>query len=191
MKVIVVEDEPLIRKDLCFMLEHSGVEVLGEGKDGFDAVNLCKKHHPDVAILDVNLPELDGITASKVIKKEGLSRAVVLVTAYSEEIFIDRAGKAGVDGYLVKPVDARMLLPTIKIALSKADEQAKIVQELHATTKKLESRKTIEKAKGALMQHEHFTEQEAYGKMRSLSMQKNCSLEEVSAILLLTYEDEK
>ncbi len=189
MTVIVVEDEPLTRMDMLALLKQEGIEVVGEGGDGIDAINLCKKHRPDVAILDINLPIIDGISAAKIIKRDQLCRAVLLVTAYTEEIILERASKAGVDGYMIKPIDARMLIPAIKIALAKAEEREYIEKQLQQTTKKLESRKVVERAKGAIMHREQLSEKEAYEKLRSISMQKNCTMEELSTIILAAIED--
>ncbi len=188
MTVVIIEDEPLTRMDLHLLLTRSGVEVLGEGGDGLDGIRLCKAHRPDVVLLDINMPNIDGITVAKILKRDNLCGAVVMVTAYSAEQYIEKAQGAGVDGYLVKPIDERMLLPTIKIALSKAKEQQQVQQELHSAVRNLEVRKTIERAKGFLMKKEGLTEERAYEKIRSLSMEKNCTMEDLSEIILLSME---
>lgn len=186
MRVIIVEDDPITRLDLRKLLEHAGVEVVGEGKDGIDAITLCRSCRPDVAVLDVNMPTLDGLGAAKIINRDRSSAAIVLLTAYSDPEYLEAAKAAGVQGYLVKPLNnARSLISTLEVALASAAKAEKIQQKLDTMAQKLEDRKYIDKAKGFLMRTEGLTEEEAYGKIRTLSMEKNCSMRDISEILLL------
>ncbi|WP_035356708.1 ANTAR domain-containing response regulator [Acetobacterium malicum] len=185
MRIIIVEDEPVTRMDIRCMLEEAGFEVLDEGKDGFDAINLCKTHQPDLVLMDINMPNLDGISAARIIRRDGLSKCVVLLTAYSDDVFIEGAKNVGVFGYVVKPVDEKSLIPALKIAYAKSLETTDTEDKLDEATKRLEERKIIEKAKGFLMQSEGLDENTAYQKMRSLSMEKSCSLRVISEMLLL------
>jgi len=184
MRIIIIEDEPVTRMDIRCILEDAGFEVPGEGKDGFDAINLCKKHHPDMVLMDINMPNLDGISAARIIRRDKLSKGVVLLTAYSDDSFIEGAKKVGVFGYIIKPIDEKGLIPALKIAYAKALESEITEQKLDEVTKKLEERKIIEKAKGFLMQTEGLGEDAAYKKLRTLSMEKSCSLRIVSELML-------
>lgn len=188
MKVIIVEDEPITRMDIRGILENAGIEVLDEGKDGFDAINLCQKHHPDMVIMDINMPNLDGISAAKIIRKNKLSKGVLLLTAYSDDANVEKARKAGVFGYLVKPIDEKNLVSMLKIAYGKAIESEDLEEKLGIMTKRLEDRKIIEKAKGYIMESLNISEDNAYKKLRALSMEKGCSLRTISEILLLKDE---
>ncbi|PKM60866.1 MAG: response regulator [Firmicutes bacterium HGW-Firmicutes-4] len=188
MRIIVVEDEPVTRMDIRCILEDAGFEVLGEGKDGFDAINLCKEHQPDMVLMDINMPNLDGISAARIIRRDKLSKCVVLLTAYSDDVFIEGAKKVGVFGYVVKPIDEKGLVPTLKIAYAKALESETTELKLHDVTNRLEERKIIEKAKGFLMQSQNLDEDSAYQKLRSLSMEKSCSLRVISEMVLLQAE---
>ena len=114
MRVIVADDEPLIRMDLREILERQGYEVVAEAADGFDVVECCKKEHPDLVIMDVKMPLLDGITAAKIIGQENLAQTVVLLTAYCDREFIEEAKEANVAGYFVKPVNERTFLPGLE-----------------------------------------------------------------------------
>lgn len=185
MKIIVVEDEPVTRMDIRCMLEDAGFDVVGEGKDGFDAINLCKTDQPDMVLMDINMPNLDGISAARIIRRDKLCKCVVLLTAYSEDVFIEGAKNVGVFGYVVKPIDEKGLIPALKIAYAKALESEDTEFKLDEVTKRLEERKIIEKAKGFLMQTEGLDENTAYQKLRSLSMEKSCSLKVISEMILL------
>lgn len=191
MRIIIVEDEPITRMDIRCILEDAGFEVLGEGKDGFDAINLCKEHHPDMVLIDINMPNLDGVSAAKIISRDKLSKGVVFLTAYSDDAYIEGAKKAGAFGYIVKPIDENRLVPALKIAYAKALESEDIEQKLDEVTKRLEDRKIIEKAKGFLMQTQGLNEDAAYKKLRTLSMEKSCSLRVISEVLLLSAEKGK
>ena len=117
MRVIIADDEPIIRMDLREILEKQGYEVVAEAADGFDAVECCKKKHPDLVILDVKMPLLDGITAAKIIAEENLSDTVVLLTAYCDKEFVESAKDANISGYFVKPVDEHNLSPGLEIII--------------------------------------------------------------------------
>ena len=119
-RVIVVDDEPITRMDLRGMLGDLGFEVAGEAGDGFDAVEVCRRLQPDVVLMDVKMPVFDGINAAETILQQDLAGCVVLLTAYGDREIIDRASAAGVTGYIVKPVEERLLLPTIEVALAQS-----------------------------------------------------------------------
>lgn len=185
LSVVVIDDEPITRMDLKEILESKGCKVLGEAGDGFDAIELCRKNKPDVVLLDIKMPLLDGISASKVIHEEGLAETIILLTAYNEEEFIEGAKKSGVGGYLVKPIDEKSLIPNIELAVTRSREMNKLQQDLKEVSERLENRKIIEKAKGIIMRQYEISEQDAYDYIRNLSKKKEISMKRVSEIILL------
>jgi len=185
-KIVIADDEPITRIDLREILEEANYDVVGEATDGFDAVELCKKHLPDLVLMDIKMPLLDGINAANIIMKEELANSVILLTAYSGKEFIEKAKVAGVMGYLVKPIDDKSLLPAVEIALSKGKEIKKMKRDIKKANEKLEARKKIEKAKGILMRKNGMNEDEAYNKIRALSMNKRVSMKEIADILIMS-----
>lgn len=174
MRVIIADDEPIIRMDLKEILEKEGYTVAGEAADGFDVVEMCRKEQPDLVIMDVKMPLLDGLTASKIIAEEKLAEAVVLLTAYCDREFVQEAKEANVSAYFVKPVDERTFLPGLEIAV-----------ERNRTMKRLESRTLVEQAKGVIMSKNGLSEQQAYDYIRNISREKNISMKKVAEIILI------
>lgn len=186
LKILIADDEPIIRMDLNEMLLGAGYDIVAQAKDGFEAIELCKIQHPDLAILDIKMPMLDGLKAAKIIKEERLAKAVIMLTAYSDIRMIEQAKKAEVMGYVTKPVDIKSLVPAIEIAISKADQFLKIESELQKTKQVLESRKLVDKAKGILMDKNKVTEEEAYSYMRKEAMKRGCVIAELAKIIILS-----
>ncbi len=184
-KIVIAEDEPITRMDIREMLEAANYDVVGEASDGFDAIEMCKKYLPNIVIMDIKMPLLDGINASKIIIQEGLADGIILLTAYSDANFVEKAKMAGVIGYLVKPLDNKSLIPAVEVAMAKSLELKETKEILKKTQKKLEGRKLTEKAKGILMEQEGITEEEAFSVIRSLSMKKRVSIEEISKIIIM------
>lgn len=185
-KIVIADDEPITRIDLREILEEADYEVVGEASDGFDAVELCKNHRPDLVLMDIKMPLLDGINASKIIMEEELANSIILLTAYSGKEFTQKAKEAGVMGYLVKPIDDKSLLPTIEIALSKGKEIRKMKKDIKEANENLESRKKVEKAKGILMRKNCMSEEEAYRNIRRLSMNKRVSMKKIAEIIIMS-----
>ncbi|MCI5649501.1 MAG: ANTAR domain-containing response regulator [Fusicatenibacter sp.] len=185
MRVIIADDEPITRMDLREMLEKEGYEIAGEAADGFDAVEVCRREKPDLVIMDVKMPLLDGLTASKIITDEHLAETVVLLTAYSDREFIEEAKKSGVSGYMVKPVDERSFVPALEIAAERSRQMHKMQKECQSMSKRLESRIAVEQAKGVLMSRRGLSEQEAYDYIRNVSKMKNVSMKKVAEIILM------
>ncbi len=183
--IVIADDEPITMMDLCEILRENDYDVVGEASDGFDAVEICRKYRPDLVLMDVKMPLLDGISATKIIMNEDLSDSVVLLTAYSGNEFVKQAKDAGVMGYLVKPIDEKSLLPAIEVAISKGKEIKRIKDDAAKIKEDLESRKTIERAKGILMNKFKITEEEAYNKIRKLSMDKRCSMMKIAEVIML------
>ncbi|NMM63807.1 response regulator [Clostridium sp. P21] len=186
-RIVIADDEPITRMDLREMLEEAKYNVVAEASDGFDAVELCRKYSPDLVIMDIKMPILDGLNATKIIQNENLAGGVVLLTAYSGNDFIEKAAKVGAIGYLVKPLDQKSLVPTLEVAISKSRELKKMKEDLENVSKKLEERKTIEKAKGLLIKKENISEEDAYSRIRNLSMNKRCTMKQISEVILSNY----
>lgn len=184
MRVVLIEDKQIIRMDCRQMLELAGLEVVGEGADGFDAINLCKELEPDVVVLDIEMPNLDGISAAKQIIAAQSCKAIVFLTAYYDERLIQDAMDIGAFGYLVKPIDEKTLISTIQVAYAKSLENIDLAAKLGELEKKLEDRKIIEKAKGLLMRRDGLSEEDAYARMRTLSMEKHSSLRTIADLLI-------
>ena len=146
-RLIIADDEPIIRKDLRKILEEHGFLVVGEASDGFDAIEICRNNKPDLVLMDVNMPFLDGINAAGLIMNENLASSVVLISEKSDTETINRAKEAGVMGYLVKPIDKAMLLTSIEIAIANGEKIKKIKHEYDEMKENLNNRKIIERAK--------------------------------------------
>lgn len=183
--VVIADDEPISRMDLKELLTEGGYTVLSEVSDGFDAVEQCKLYHPDLVILDIKMPFLDGISAAKIIYEEDLADTIIMLTAYSEREFIDQAKGCGVSGYLVKPIDEKSLVPSIELAVARSQELKRLRKDMEKVSERLKSRSVIEKAKGITMQEQGMTEQEAYDYIRKLSLDKHLSMRRVAEIILV------
>ncbi|QOV19850.1 response regulator [Blautia liquoris] len=185
MRVVIADDEPITRMDLKEMLEKEGYEVAAEAGDGFDAIEACRQEKPDLAILDVKMPLLDGLMASQVISEESVAGAVVLLTAYDDRKFIEEAKKAKVSGYLMKPIREGSLIPALEIALERSHEIQRLKEDYEMVSKRLESRVVIEQAKGVIMSSRGLSEQEAYDYIRGISKSKNVAMKKIAEIILM------
>ncbi len=188
-RIVIADDESIIRMDLKEILTQLGYDVVGEASDGRTALELARKLQPDLVILDIKMPTMDGIEAAECVTHEGLA-PVVLLTAYSEKALIGRAKNAGVSGYLVKPFRESELMPVIELALARFGEMKGMESEVDELREKLEARKTIERAKGMLMDVHGLTEAEAFNRMRRTSMDSRKSMREVADAILLTHQVE-
>ena len=184
-RVVIADDEPITRVDLKELLEDQNYEVVGEASDGFDAIEVCKAVKPDLVLMDVEMPLLDGFCAAKVLKEEDIVDTIMMLTAYSDKECIRKAKEIGVSGYIVKPVAVRTMIPAIEVALAQSAQMKQLKQEGTQAKKQLESRKIIEKAKGYIMQEKKISEQEAYDYIRSLSQAKKLSMKRVAEMILL------
>lgn len=182
--VIVVDDEPIIRLDLCQMLEGLGFEVTAEGADGFDAVELCRQKQPDIVLLDLEMPIFDGMTAAQTILEGELAGCVVICTAFADEEFIADASRIGVSGYLVKPIEERMLRPALEIAWMQGQKFRQMQDETVRMQKKLEESRLIEQAKGRLAREKGIPELEAYREMQKTAMQKRVPVVSIARAVL-------
>lgn len=183
LNIILADDEALIRLDIKEMLADAGHNVVGEADNGEDAVALTRSLVPDLVIMDVKMPQMDGLTASKIITDEHLS-PVLLLTAYSQKDIVDKAKSSGVLGYLVKPVREEQLFPAMEIAISRFEEIKALGDELGLLKENLELRKLLDRAKGILMDAHGFTEKEAYRKLQQYSMNRRISIKELAEAVI-------
>ena len=188
-RVVIAEDEALIRLDLKEMLEEEGYTVVGEAGDGEQAVELAREHRPDLVILDVKMPKLDGIEAARRILDER-PIPIVMLTAYGQDELVQRAAEAGVFGYLVKPFREQDLLPAIRTARARHAELAALREEAESLAEALAARKAIERAKGLLMEKEGLSEQDAFARLRKASQISGRPLKVVAEALIATYGSE-
>ena len=187
MRILIAEDETIIRLDLRELLERAGFEVCAEARDGLEAVELARTEQPDLAILDVKMPELDGIEAAKRILEER-PIPIVILTAYSQQELIARAVEAGVYGYLVKPFREADLLPAIETARARHVELMALREEADSLAEALAARKLVERAKGLLMEKEKLSEQDAYARLRKASQLSGKPIRVVAEALIATFE---
>ncbi len=187
MRVLIAEDETIIRLDLKELLERAGFEVCAEARDGAEAVELARSEEPDVAVLDVKMPRLDGIEAARRILDER-PIPIVMLTAYGQDELVSRAVEAGVFGYLVKPFREQDLVPAIRAARARHEELAAVREEADSLSEALAARKVIERAKGLLMEREKLTEGEAFARLRKASQVSGRPLKVVAEALIATFE---
>src|SRR6266851_6700293 len=185
-RILIAEDETIIRLDLRELLEQAGFEVCAEAHDGLEAVELARKEKPDLAVLDVKMPRLDGIEAARQILDER-PIPIVMLTAYGQDELVSRAVEAGVFGYLVKPFRESDLLPAIETARARHAELVELRQEADSLADALAARKAIERAKGLLMERDGLTEQDAFARLRKASQISGRPLKVVAEALLATF----
>lgn len=188
-RVVIADDDPIIRMDLREMLNGLGYMVVGEAGDGQSAVNQARELRPDLVIMDIRMPEMDGIEAARTLTSEDIA-PVLLLTAYSEPELVQRATQAGVIGYLVKPFREAQLGPAIDVTLSRFREFRQLRTELGNTREALEARKVIERAKGLLMERYNLSESDAFRRIQKRSMDTRKSMREVADAILLANEME-
>lgn len=186
LRIIIADDEPIIRLDLKKMLEELGYDVVAEAGDGAKAVELVRNLQPDVVILDIKMPVMDGIDAAKVIHAEQIA-PVLLLTAYSQVDLVGRAKEAGVYYYLVKPFKQSDLVPAVEIALSRWMEHLALEKEARDLEDKLETRKSVDRAKGILMDQYGLKEQEAFRRIQMQSMNTRKTMREIAEAIIIAH----
>src|SRR5881392_3786269 len=185
MRVLIAEDETIIRLDLRALLERAGFEVCAEARDGEEAVELARQTEPEVAVLDVKMPRLDGIEAARRILDE-LPIPIVMLTAYGQDEHVSRAVEAGVFGYLVKPFRESDLLPAIRTARARHEELTALREQAESLTEALAARKSIERAKGILMEREGLSERDAFARLRKASQVSGRPLRVIAEAVVAT-----
>jgi two-component system, response regulator PdtaR len=187
-RILLAEDETIIRMDLRRVLEEAGFEVCAEARDGEEAVELAVRERPDLAVLDVKMPRLDGIEAARRILAEH-PIPIVMLTAYGQDELVARAVEAGVFGYLVKPFREADLLPAIQAARARHAELVELREEAESLAEALASRKVVERAKGLLMEREGLSEQAAFARLRRASQVSGRPMKVVAEALIATFSD--
>jgi AmiR/NasT family two-component response regulator len=188
-RILIAEDETIIRLDLREILERAGFEVCAEARDGEEAVELALSKQPDLAILDVKMPRLDGIDAARRILGER-PIPIVILTAYGQDELVSRAVEAGVFGYLVKPFRETDLLPAIHAARARHAELQELREEAESLAEALATRKLVERAKGLLMAREGLSEEDAFARLRRASQVSGRSMRVVAEALIATFGEE-
>jgi response regulator NasT len=186
-RIIVAEDEAIIRMDLVEMLREAGYNVIGEAANGREAISLARHLKPDLAILDVKMPEIDGISAAELIVSEKLA-AVLMLTAFSQRELVERARDAGAMAYLVKPFSISDLTPAIEMALGRYAQIQALEAEVGELGQRLEARKLVDRAKGVLMANLGITEPEAFKWIQKAAMDQRSSMSAVSEGVLTHYQ---
>lgn len=186
-RIIIADDESLIRMDLREMLANLGYLVVGEAGDGQSAINLTWELRPDIVIMDIKMPDVDGIEAARILTQERLS-PVLLLSAYSQQELVQRAKEAGVASYLVKPFRESDLTPAIEVALARFNEFRTLEREIDDLKETLETRKAVERAKGILMQLQNMNEAEAFRRIQKMSMNNRKPMKAVAEAIILAHQ---
>ena len=179
LRIVIAEDEALIRLDLAEMLEEAGYEVVAQASNGVQAVEAIREHRPDLAIMDIKMPELDGISAAATVGEEKIA-PVVMLTAFSDKDLVERARDAGVMAYVVKPFTIDDLRPAIAIARSRWVEWQALTAEIADLSDRLETRKAVDRAKGILMKQLKLSEQDAFRWIQKTAMDRRLGMREVA-----------
>ena len=187
MRILVAEDETIIRLDLCELLAGAGHEIVAEARDGEEAVALAREHAPDLAIMDVKMPRLDGIEAARRILDER-PIPIVMLTAYGHQELVARAVDAGVFGYLVKPFREQDVVPAIATARARHEELVAVREEADSLGEALAARKVIERAKGILMEKDGLAEADAFARLRRASQASGRPLRVIAEAVIATFE---
>ena len=186
-RVVIAEDEALIRLDLAEMLRDEGYQVVGEAGDGQEAVDLAEALRPDLVIMDVKMPRRDGIDAAAEIAAKRIA-PIVILTAFSQRDLVEKARDAGAMAYLVKPFSISDLIPAIEVALSRFAEITELEREVADLGERLETRKLVERAKGLLQARHAMTEPEAFSWMQRAAMDRRTSMKRVAAVVLESFD---
>lgn len=186
-RVIVADDESIVRMDLREMLDSLGYLVVGEAGDGESAVHLSRELRPDIVIMDIKMPGMDGIDAGKILTEERIA-PILLLTAYSQQDLVDRAKDAGVMAYIVKPFHEADLAPAIEVALRRWKEFRTLEQEVEDLKEALETRKLVDRAKGILMDIQGLSEADAFRRIQKTSMDQRKPMKEVAEAIVLAHE---
>ncbi|MEI8305933.1 MAG: response regulator [Chloroflexales bacterium] len=186
-RLVIADDESIIRMNLKETLVGLGYLVVGEAGDGVSVINLARELQPDLVLMDIKMPKLDGIQAAKILTEEKIA-PVLLLTAYSDRELVDRAKEAGVVNYVVKPFREAELLPAIEIAMARYQEFLEMDKQIYDLKETLDTRKLVERAKGVLMDSQSLKEAEAFRKIQQLSMNTRKSMKEIAQAILLANE---
>ena len=182
-RVIVAEDEALIRMDIVEVLREAGFDVVGEAADGESAVALARELHPDLVVMDITMPKLDGLSAAEIIGNDRIA-PVVMLTAFAQPEFVTRASEAGAIAYVVKPFTPERLLPQIEVALARYQELTAIEEQYADVLERLETRKLLDRAKGLLQDKMKLSEPESFRWIQKASMDRRLTMGEVAQAVI-------
>ena len=188
MRAIIAEDESLIRMDLREMLEEEGHEIVAEARNGAEAIEMTREHKPHIVFMDVEMPEVSGLEAARVIGEERLA-PVVMVTAFSQVAYVKEAADAGAMAYLTKPFTKQDILPAMEVAVSRFAETITLADQVTDLSERLETRKLVERAKGLLME-KGVSESDAFSRLQKLAMDKRLTLKQVAEAIIMATEAE-
>ncbi len=183
-RILLVDDETIQRIDLKEVLTKQGYLVVGEATDGRSAVNLARKIRPDLVLMDIRLPDMDGIAAAEALIQERVA-PVMLLTAFGDQPLVERAKAAGVLSYLIKPLRECEIIPAIEVALARYRAFRALEEQVRSLSEQVETHKIVERAKGLLMEKQGLSEQEAFRKIRKVSIDNRKSMREVAEAILL------
>lgn len=186
-RVVVADDESIVRMDLREMLESLGYLVVGEAGDGESAVHLSRELKPNIVVMDIKMPGMDGIEAGRILTEERIA-PVLLLTAYSQQDLVERAKEAGVMAYIVKPFHEADLAPAIEVALQRWNEFRSLEKEVEDLKEALETRKLVDRAKGILMDSQGLSEADAFRRIQKTSMDQRKPMKEVAEAIVLAHE---
>ncbi len=189
-RIVIADDESIIRMDLKEMLTSLGYLVVGEASNGRVAVQLARELRPDLVIMDIKMPDMDGIEAARILTEERIA-PVLFLTAFGQRDLIEQAKEAGVVGYLVKPFRESDLTPAIEVAIERFKEFRELEEQVKDLKEALETRKLVDRAKGILMDRDGLTEAEAFRKIQKMSMNTRRPMREIAEAIILTYEAER
>jgi response regulator NasT len=187
LRIIIADDESIIRMDLKETLANLGHLVVGEAGDGTSAVNLARELRPDIVIMDIKMPDMDGIEAARILTEENIA-PILLLTAYSQQELIERAKEAGVVGYLVKPFRESDIVPAMEIAIARFHELRSLGERVEDLEESLATRKAVDRAKGILMDTQDLSENEAFRKIQKMSMDTRKSMREIAEAIILAHQ---
>lgn len=188
--VMIADDESIIRMDIIEELSDAGFSVVGEASDGFDAIECCREKRPDVALIDINMPVIDGLNVARTILSENLVKAVVMITAYNGEKHMQEAGSIGVGGYIVKPLKENSVIPAIHIALAQSRHLRQANASATQARQEVDDRRIIDRAKGLLAQQLNCSESEALRRMQRECMRKGSRLIAYAKTILQANQDD-
>ncbi|MCA1021080.1 ANTAR domain-containing response regulator [Halobacillus litoralis] len=185
-RILLVEDEAIVRMDIAMLLKDAGCSVVGEAGNGEEAVELVHERQPDLIIMDIKMPKMDGLKAGRIISQKA-AIPILFLTAYSQQEFINKAKDSHAVGYLVKPIAKERLIPAVEMALHQGEVVKKLQTKVDQADKRLKSRKQTEQAKGLLMKQFGYSEEAAYNKLRKISMNKQVPMAKVAVKVLEKY----
>lgn len=183
-RIFLADDEESVRAALkTFFSQYPEYQVIGEAGDGMDTVELCRQLQPDVLLLDIQMPLLDGINVAKILQSEENTACMIMLTSYNDRTFIQKAMDAGVFSYLLKPIKPERILPALEFSIRRSQEQRALKKEIQSLTRRLDERVIVERAKLVLMETQSMTEADAYQYIRELSRRKNISMAKIARYL--------